>query len=76
MARYTQHAAGQGGWTDWIRPVPAGYRACCCDCGLVHEIEFRVADGIEPSVEFRVRRHNRATAQVPRAMKKGDDHAA
>lgn len=36
---------------DWIRPVPRGYKAACCDCGLVHKIDFRVHEG---RAEFRV----------------------
>ena len=37
----------------------------CCDCGLVHTIEFRVTDDGE-AVQFRVRRNNRSTAQLRR----------
>lgn len=29
------------GWTEWVRPPVAGYKMKCCDCGLVHELEFR-----------------------------------
>ena len=35
-------SAGKDGWTDWQRPVMRGYRLGCCDCGLVHDIDFRV----------------------------------
>lgn len=45
---------------DWIRPTPRGYRAACCDCGLVHVVDFRFRRGY---VEFRVRRDARATAR-------------
>ena len=27
---------------EWQTPVMRGYRMKCCDCGLVHEIDFRV----------------------------------
>jgi hypothetical protein len=33
---------GADGWSDWIHPLP-GYRMKCCDCGLVHEMEFEIA---------------------------------
>lgn len=33
--------AGRGGWCDWIIPIPKGYLMKCCDCGLVHEMEFK-----------------------------------
>ncbi len=58
---YSQHPVDANGWTDWVQPMPAGYRVCCCDCGLVHEMDFRYHDG---KVQFRARRHTRATASV------------
>jgi len=27
---------------EWVRPVMKGYKMKCCDCGLVHKIDFRV----------------------------------
>ena len=36
---------GDDGWTAWIWPVPDGYRFRCCDCELVHVLQFRVDDG-------------------------------
>ena len=30
------------GWTEWVSPIMNGYRLECCDCGLVHEFQFRV----------------------------------
>lgn len=30
------------GWTEWQTPIMNGYRVKCCDCGLVHEAEFRI----------------------------------
>jgi hypothetical protein len=32
---------GEDGWADWIHPLP-GYRMRCCDCGLVHDMEFSI----------------------------------
>ena len=29
------------GWSEWIIPKP-DYKMACCDCGLIHDIEFRV----------------------------------
>ncbi len=26
----------------WEQPIPQGYLMQCCDCGLVHRIDFRV----------------------------------
>lgn len=27
---------------DWVRPIMSGYRMRCCDCGLVHRMNFKV----------------------------------
>ena len=40
--------------SDWIAPVMRGYRMQCCDCGLVHEIDFDVvvSDGVASGPEW------------------------
>ena len=30
-------------WSDWVCPSPEQYFMKCCDCGLVHEMQFKVA---------------------------------
>lgn len=67
MPRHRVMVEGDGGWTEWVHPLP-GYRMSCCDCGLVHELEFDVVDG--GKVIFRARRSNRATAAVRRERAK------
>lgn len=52
---------------EWIQPIRRGYRLACCDCGLVHDMDFRVLKG---RAQFRVRRNNRSTAMMRRHMKK------
>lgn len=43
----------------WIRPVRDGYRMTCCDCGAVHEMDFRAIPwGRGHKVIFRARRPN------------------
>ena len=64
--KYEQHVAGRAGWSRWVFPNRKRYRAACCDCGLVHEMQFRL---VGRHIEFRVRRHKRATAAVRRGMK-------
>jgi hypothetical protein len=39
------------GWTDWVHPLP-NYRMQCCDCGLIHEMEFVIADHCKDGVPF------------------------
>lgn len=61
--------------TDWVIPVRSnkrggpdkrsqrGHRMACCDCGLVHIMNFRVRKG---RVEFQAIRERRATAALRR----------
>lgn len=51
---------------EWVSPRRRGYRLQCCDCGLVHALDFRVAGG---QVQYRAFRDNRATASVRRYKK-------
>jgi hypothetical protein len=44
---------------EWVQPIKTGYRMECCDCGLVHALDFRTVNG---RAQFRARRDNRATA--------------
>lgn len=46
---------------EWLRPVHKGFRDACCDCGLVHLVEFRIVDG---AIEFRATVDKRATAAM------------
>ena len=69
---------------EWVQPIRNGYKLACCDCGLVHDIDFRPVKldydrknkiyeaTVIPkaAVIFRVRRNNRATAGIRRGMKK------
>ena len=49
---------------DWIEPTPQrGHRMKCCDCGLVHVMNFRVRKG---RVQFQPKRDKRATAAARR----------
>lgn len=46
-----------------------GYRIQCCDCGLVHVLDFHVFHhGRGHKITFRVRRDKRATANARRHL--------
>lgn len=65
--RYEQCTANADGWSDWVSPIHGignrNYRLSCCDCELVHEMQFRVIElQNKLNVAFRVKRNNRATA--------------
>lgn len=58
---------------EWVQPVRKGYKMACCDCGLVHTLDFRIINrGRGKSVQFRAFRDNRATAAIRRGMKGKD----
>ena len=58
MAKYKSPKAG-----EWVQPKPEGYDMACCDCCLVHTMDFRVHKG---RVQFRAFRNNRSTALMRR----------
>ena len=51
---------------EWTRPRMKNVREQCCDCGLIHRLDFRIVEG---RVEFRTRRDDRATAAARRGFK-------
>ena len=65
---YKKLKAESSGWTVWQSPIHGSgnrnYRMSCCDCELVHEMQFRTVkqDNGRVDVVFRVKRNNRATA--------------
>lgn len=42
MAKFHQVVEKKNGWSDWEAPIQKGYKMACCDCGLVHDIDFRI----------------------------------
>ena len=54
---------------EWVTPTRK-HKMACCDCGLVHNMEFRIAmieilNGRKfnkPAVQFRASRNERSTA--------------
>lgn len=61
-ARWTQEIEREadGGWTRWIPIEGDRYRIACCDCGLVHDLEF---DRSDDALAFRAKQNMRSTAQ-------------
>lgn len=56
---------------DWIEPRRRkGYKLACCDCGLVHVVNFRIVNPKWKKIQFQVFRDNRATAAMRREDKK------
>jgi hypothetical protein len=42
MAKFIIEKETEDGWSRWVPPVMVGYRMSCCDCNLVHDMEFQV----------------------------------
>ena len=64
--------ANEDGWCDWVCPKPQGYLMQCCDCGLIHEVDSRVARyEPRPSEMFEV--VDDPDLQVQWRMKRRDD---
>lgn len=51
---------------EWITVPKRGYKEQCCDCGLVHKLNFKIIDG---QIHVQTTRDERATAAVRRAFK-------
>ena len=79
MARYRQLIENENGWTKWIAPLHGGhgrrnYHLACCDCGLVHKVQFRIiksSSGRASQVHFRMSRQAKATAAMRAADHRG-----
>lgn len=54
--RYKKVLAG-----DWQQPIRRNYKLVCCDCGLVHHMDFRIFRG---RVQFRAWRAPKLTAAL------------
>lgn len=61
MSKYEQVHDGQ-----WFAVRKRGHKNQCCSCGLVHNIDYRIKDGLQ---EIRFTTDRRATAAVRRAFK-------
>lgn len=52
---------------EWQTPIRKGYKLACCDCCLVHTLDFRlVKRGKIYKIEFRAFRNERSTALMRR----------
>ncbi len=61
-------------FSDWEAPKMSNYRLQCCDCGLVHDIQFKVLtaksrriDGRTAQIQIRFRFNKISTEQVRKA---------
>lgn len=88
-SKYEQVWENEDGWSDWFYPEMEGYEMACCDCWLIHKVQFIVVERTATKkdgqfvprtvrnkklqVGMRVGRNNRATANARRARKGDQD---
>ena len=53
---------------EWIEPA-SKFKLQCCDCGLVHNAEYRITQNAS-KIRIKFIRNRRSTAAVRRHMKK------
>lgn len=71
------------GWSNWLAPDHKRYHLACCDCGLVHSMQFKVLkvrtrkgnsfNGVEVKgyrVLFRASRNKRSTTMLRKGRAK------
>lgn len=56
--KYHKHEVNKDGYTEWI-PTAKLHRIACCDCGLVHDFQFKKVGKV---IYFKARRNNQSTA--------------
>ena len=56
---------------EWTYPVRKGFKLACCDCGLVHNVDFRLVGDKKKQIHLRMKRNGRSTGQIRRHMKGG-----
>ena len=61
MPRFKRIYANKNGWSNWEQPIRKGYRMACCDCNLVHTVDFRIHNG---RIQLRMKRNNRSTSAL------------
>ena len=56
---------------EWVMPARRKYRMMCCDCGLVHTLDFKLVKkkSGRTYLFLKAARHTRATASARRAEK-------
>ena len=59
----------------WFHPKKKGYLVMCCDCGLAHEIDFKVVPcGKGHKVMIKVIRNDRVTKTARKKYGLGGDY--
>jgi hypothetical protein len=72
MAKFKRIDEVKNGKSEWIQPVRRGYKMMCCDCSLVHNVDFRIVRRNSTGacfIQLRAGRNARSTALARRKKK-------
>ncbi len=59
---------------QWVQPVRKGYLMACCDCGLIHRLNFRlVKRGRGQSIQLQAFRAGRVDKSGRVLLKRGGE---
>lgn len=52
---------------EWVQPVRKGYLMQCCDCGLIHSLDFRIVKlpSGKTKIQFRAFRIDKHGNRIP-----------
>ncbi len=50
---YKKHIETENGWTNWVVPKMKDYKMACCDCGLVHNLDFKIGKIVDRGKIFK-----------------------
>lgn len=53
---------------EWLQPIKRGYLMGCCDCGLVHRMNFRIVNDRVQFQAFRANGHTKAQRKKNRIV--------
>lgn len=42
IIEFIKYEPKRNGWSEWVSPIMNGYKMQCCDCGLIHEVDFKI----------------------------------
>jgi hypothetical protein len=59
---------------EWQQPVRRGYLLACCDCGLVHRLNFRLAKRANRNwIQFQAFRDGRVSTKGRKLLSAGNE---
>lgn len=64
IKKYQPVKSGEGDWTIWVKPDMDAYQFACCDCSLVHTLQFKIVERGKLTRKFSDGNHEYAFTNV------------